>query len=1024
METCTQRLMPGWAPGPRWILSRKLKLAGALLLTELFIQVGRTQPALYAEYFDDVFGVLVTSADGANPPESVYGPDLTPGLPYNFNSTLNYTTKSGGGTCQVSGSIQITANSISASGNCSSYSIDNLNTNNEFVNQVGPAAEGVVVFSVPDCSYTLTGNLLVSGSETLPPPPFGSAGNSYFYGTLSLDGPGFPYYTGPSVSMSLNPNATGSLSQSTGISTSGFLPGGSYTFTLGTGTTTESLYGGLAQAASSANLTLTVYPIDPNCIFALSDPEPVEFDQDGGSNYIMVTSANGTNCTWTATSDSDWLTITSGSVYSGSGTVSFMASANCGTNRTGTLTIAGQPVTVNQQGVFLEGRFYLFDASGGTNDVEVITGSNCTWTASSDSGWLTIISGASGQGSSTLIYAATTNDTCSFRTGTLAVAGQSFVVEQLEDTNGYSLDAANALVDAGESSESVNVIAPTSGCSWTAVSDLNWITITSGSSGTGNGTVTYEVEANDTLTERVGELTIAGIDFTVTQAAGTCGFTLDPEYAEYGYSGASDSVDVQCDLDDNCPWTASSGVPWITITSGSTGNGDGTVYYTVAANTSVNLRYGSLTVADRTYQVEQDGVSACTYAVSPTKASYDSGAEGGAVSVTTDDDCSWTASANASWLSISSGNSGTGNDTVGYAIAANTTTNWRSGTLTVAGRTVTVNQAGLSNCTYSITVSPSPSNGGTTTGGGTVGCGSNMTVTATASSGYSFINWISGGTNVSTSAHYTFLANNDASLTANFATGPIIITTSPLPDGALGTVYSQIIQAANGTPAYSWSVVSNGLPAGLSLGSGSGAIIGTPTTVTITNFTVEVTDSNQLSATQSFSLTTSIVPLQITSTTLPGATQNVFYSTSLGASGGHPPYAWSLAPGSASLPSSLSLSTNGLISGIPASSGNSNFMARVRDSASNSVQQLLALTVIAPISPSPLLITAPVWNGGGQFQFNLNTASNVNYTIQSSADLKNWTSILTISGIGGQETIQNLTVGNGGPMFFRAEIGP
>ena len=56
------------------------------------------------------------------------------------------------------------------------------------------------------------------------------------------------------------------------------------------------------------------------------------------------------------------------------------------------------------------------------------------------------------------------------------------------------------------------------GCAWTAVSNATFITITSGSSGSGNGSVGYSVAANTGSTSRNGTMTIAGQTFTVTQA--------------------------------------------------------------------------------------------------------------------------------------------------------------------------------------------------------------------------------------------------------------------------------------------------------------------------------------------------------------------------------------------------------------------------------------------------------------------------------------------------------------------------
>ncbi len=91
----------------------------------------------------------------------------------------------------------------------------------------------------------------------------------------------------------------------------------------------------------------------------------------------------------------------------------------------------------------------------------------------------------------------------------------------------------------------------------------------------------------------------------------------------------------------------------------------------------------------------------CSFSLSPTSASVGSAATTGSVSVTTGSSCNWTATSNASWLTITSGASGTGNGTVGYSVAANGGTSARSGSLTIAGITFTVTQAAGSTPTIS-----------------------------------------------------------------------------------------------------------------------------------------------------------------------------------------------------------------------------------------------------------------------------------------------------------------------------------
>ena len=84
---------------------------------------------------------------------------------------------------------------------------------------------------------------------------------------------------------------------------------------------------------------------------------------------------------------------------------------------------------------------------------------------------------------------------------------------------------------------------------------------------------------------------------------------------------------------------------------------------------------------------------------------------------------------------------------------------------------------------------------------------------------------------------------------------PTITTSSPLPSGTVGTAYAGTLAATGGTQPYTWSVVSNGLPAGLGLVAATGAITGTPTVATTTNFTVQVQGADGLSSMKSFTLT-------------------------------------------------------------------------------------------------------------------------------------------------------------------------
>jgi hypothetical protein len=98
------------------------------------------------------------------------------------------------------------------------------------------------------------------------------------------------------------------------------------------------------------------------------------------------------------------------------------------------------------------------------------------------------------------------------------MANKTLTIAQTACTFSLSSALQNVAADGGSLSTGVTA---TSGCSWTAVSNAGWITITGGGNGTGNGTVTYTVASNPNSTSRNGTLTIAGKTATVNQAART-----------------------------------------------------------------------------------------------------------------------------------------------------------------------------------------------------------------------------------------------------------------------------------------------------------------------------------------------------------------------------------------------------------------------------------------------------------------------------------------------------------------------
>lgn len=203
---------------------------------------------------------------------------------------------------------------------------------------------------------------------------------------------------------------------------------------------------------------------------------------------------------------------------------------------------------------------------------------------------------------------------------------------------------------------------------------------------------------------------------------------------------------------------------------------------------------------------------------------------------------------------------------------------------------------------------------------------------------------------------FTIQATDAASnsVTAPFAiivTQALTITTSSLPDGTIGTAYSQTVAAAGGTPPYQFSVTSGTLPPGISIDASTGAISGTPTQTGTSSITVQVTDAGQQTASQKLTLKIASTLAFTTVSPLPGATGGSAYNQTIAVTGGTTPYTFSIAGGS--LPAGITLDPTGKLAGIPTGLGAFHFTVSVTDSKQNTSTKDYDLTVTAPALPPP-----------------------------------------------------------------------
>jgi len=266
----------------------------------------------------------------------------------------------------------------------------------------------------------------------------------------------------------------------------------------------------------------------------------------------------------------------------------------------------------------------------------------------------------------------------------------------------FGLSPTSGSVAATGGTGNFTVTASGPSCPWTAISGATWLHITSGTSGAGTDTIWWSADTNPSQTSRSGQIDVAGLQFTVTQAgAGTCSFAVSPTSQSFPAAGGTGSVTVTTAA--SCTWTATSTSAWITVTAGHSGTGSGTVQFATAPNPSTSARTGAMNVAGHSITVQQEGVASCSYSLSPSSTAMDASGGTGSFSVSTAAGCTWTATPNASWLTVTGGGSGTGPGTVTFNATANTSTTPRSGTILAGGRTFTVQQAGTTGCTVAVT---------------------------------------------------------------------------------------------------------------------------------------------------------------------------------------------------------------------------------------------------------------------------------------------------------------------------------
>ncbi|MEO6223721.1 MAG: BACON domain-containing carbohydrate-binding protein [Vicinamibacterales bacterium] len=245
-------------------------------------------------------------------------------------------------------------------------------------------------------------------------------------------------------------------------------------------------------------------------------------------------------------------------------------------------------------------------------------------------------------------------------------------------------------------------------CAWTAVSSASWLTISAGTTGTGNGIVAFAIGPNADPSTRGGTIAVNDKSASVSQEGDLayCSFTVAPLSFTPCISQSPDmtaTVSTQA----GCQWTAGPTASWVNLTGGQSGIGSGLVSFRVEDNFG-DRRYSKVEVRGPTgipVQSVDVAQAGCTYEVSPASMLLSAAGGPGLFQVVTQTipsqcstgtpaKCQWTAVSNAPWITVTTPMPQVGDSAVNFVLAPNNTGTLRTSTIVVGNQVVSISQGG------------------------------------------------------------------------------------------------------------------------------------------------------------------------------------------------------------------------------------------------------------------------------------------------------------------------------------------
>ncbi|QYY35351.1 BACON domain-containing protein [Ruficoccus sp. ZRK36] len=273
------------------------------------------------------------------------------------------------------------------------------------------------------------------------------------------------------------------------------------------------------------------------------------------------------------------------------------------------------------------------------------------------------------------------DDTCKLEVNYYKYQGSSYHPVIYYDLPTTTITPTSKHIDSHSGSYTIDV---TSNTSWTVSDVPHWASAAS-TPGGGNGSITITYRSNESTSSRSAVIKIGDKTHTITQAGKAPSTSISPTSMTIAASGDGYHIIVTSNVD----W-AVRGLPDWAFAQLASGSGNGQVWISAYPNNSTDSRSATFTIGGKSHTITQSGTTPSTN-ITPTTKSVGNG--DGSYTLSVASNTSWQVSGSYNWVRANI-NAGSGNSSITITYDPNNSTDSRSATFTIGGKSHTITQSG------------------------------------------------------------------------------------------------------------------------------------------------------------------------------------------------------------------------------------------------------------------------------------------------------------------------------------------